>query len=328
MKIRIVNSEKEPLFVDMVKKAIAKLPDKGGEWDVENPQEIVAGLENILSRLSDGLALLKANAKEDSCNMKDEYPDEDKPMMKALDDLFNEWVNAQSDDDKGLFNRDGFYPGYCLQKVKILFVGREACYMAGKNYIEYMYGRLRGGYIGKWTVNQYPFHRRQAYIAYGILKALEGNQEWQWPSWDAIPSAFDICKNVGENISWAFMNLSKLSNETGDWRTDGNKYWPFVKNNKRWLREQVRILNPDIIIGANVPELADILKYEMSPDAGNGKCYVYYKEGLPLFLNCYHFSAIKGDEDFFYAPVGDVLGKYRNNLKKAIENRNKRCWSK
>ena len=201
--------------------------------------------------------------------------------------------------------------------------------MAGRNYIEYMYSSFQSGRIGEWTVNQYPFHRRQAYIAYGILESLKGGLKWQWPRWGDVPPASEICKGVGEkdNYSWAFINLSKLSNETGDYRTDGNRYWPFVNNkeNQCFLKKQISILNPDIIIGANVPELADILCYG-TPDTDNVNCYAYYKKGLPLFLNCYHFAAIKGDEKFFYEPVGEVLGKKLSELKEAMEIEKRICF--
>lgn len=327
MQIKIVNREKEPLFLDDVKKAIAALPEKGGVWDVENPQNVVVALENICAKLNDTLELQMAHDKESICNVGVEYEAEETDMLCRLDDLFEKWKSKLSGDEIKLFNRDGFYPGYSHQKVRILFVGREACYMAGRNYIEYMYNSFKSSYIGKWTVNQYPFHRRQAYVAYGILKSLGGGSEWHWPCWDVVPVAADICKDVGkeDKYSWAFINLSKLSNETGDYRTDGNRYWPFVnsKENQCWLIKQISILNPDIIIGANVPELADILCYG-KPDTSNGNCYAYYKKGLPLFLNCYHFAAIKGDRKFFYEPVGKVLGNKLFELKEAIENRDHR----
>ena len=330
MQIKIVNSEKEPLFLDDVKKAIVALPGNGGVWDVENPQNVVVTLENICAKLNDALELQVAHDKENICNVGVEYEVGEKDMLCRLDDLFKEWKAKLPGDEKELFNRDGFYPGYSRQKVRILFVGREACYMAGRNYIEYMYNSFKSGYIGKWTVNQYPFHRRQAYIAYGILKSLEGGLEWHWPCWDAVPVASDICKDVGEKISWAFINLSKLSNQTGDWHRDGNRYWPFVNDegNKNRLRDQIGILNPDIIVGANVPELADILCYGEPPDTSNENCYLYYEKGLPLFLNCYHFAAIKGDEKFFYEPVGKVLEEHTANLMEVIKNRNLRKWQK
>ena len=73
MQIKIVNSEKEPLFLDDVKKAIAALPEKGGVWDVENPQNVVVALENICAKLNDTLELQMAHDKESICNVGVEY---------------------------------------------------------------------------------------------------------------------------------------------------------------------------------------------------------------------------------------------------------------
>jgi hypothetical protein len=329
MQIKIVDNANEPLNIDAVKKAIAALPDHGGVWNVDNPQDVVAAFEEICVKINAALESQRVQEKENFRNVGVKYEAEDETMLDNLNKLFEEWENGLTADEKTLFNRDGFYPGYNHQKVKILFVGREACYMAGKNYAECMYASFKKGYVGKWTVNQYPFHRRQAYIAYGIFKAWEGDK-WRWPSWSTgVPWASEICKGVGgkEKISWALINLSKLSNETGDWRTDSNRYWPFVKKekNQKRLKEQISILNPDIIIGGNVQELVDILGYKESPNINNANCYAYYEEGLPLFLNCYHFAAIKSDEKCFYEPVGQVLEKYRDIVKRGARCRNEGC---
>lgn len=329
MIMEIMINEKETLNIDDVKKAFDAFPNCGGVWKVDNPQGVVAALEVFCAKISDALESQRVQEKEDIRNVGVKYGAEDETMLGNLNKLFEQWENGLAADEKTLFNRDGFYPGYNHQKVKILFVGREACYMAGKNYTEFMYASFKKGYVGKWTVNQYPFHRRQAYIAYGIFKALEGDQ-WRWPSWNTdVPWASKICKDVGgkEKISWAFINLSKLSNETGDWRTDSNRYWPFVKKeeNQKRLKDQIGILNPDIIIGGNVPELADILDYKESPNIDNANCYAYYEEGLPLFLNCYHFAAIKSDEKCFYEPVGKVLERYGDIVKRGARCRNGGC---
>ena len=126
MRINIVNSEKEPSHFDDVKKAIAALPDKGGEWNVVNPQNVVITLENICAKLNDALELQMAQEKESIRNIGIEYAAEEVEMLRRLNDLFEQWESRVTDDEKELFSRDGFYPGYTRQKVKILFVGREA----------------------------------------------------------------------------------------------------------------------------------------------------------------------------------------------------------
>lgn len=314
MQVKIVDSPKEPVCITEVKRAVLSLPEslpeEGWCWDVEKPEQVVVGLENLLIVLNDKLASRRANETASNGVIEVKYKlDDNNDMQSRLTKLFEEWENALSDTDKKLFNRDGFYPGYNSQKFKILFVGREACYMAKQNYIETMYANFQKNDIAGWTINQYPFQRRQAYIAYGILN--------NWKSWEEVPPASDICSMVGEDngISWAFINMSKLSNETGDWRTDGNRYWPFVNdnNNQKMLKRQINILKPDIIIGANVPELTNILAYE-TPDTRVSDCYYYNATNdFPPFLNCFHFAAIKKDKECFYEAVRDVINKHPLN---------------
>lgn len=119
---------------------------------------------------------------------------------------------------------------------------------------------------------------------------------------------------VENGISWAFMNLSKISNQTGDYRTDSARYLPFVtdEGNRTYIGEEIRILAPDIIIGANVYELIDILGYDAKGEEDEPCCYYYppvKEKGLPPFLNCYHFAAIKSDERCFYEPVMRIVKK-------------------
>ena len=108
MQIKIVNSEKEPLFLDDVKKAIAALPDKGGVWDVENPQNVVVTLENICAKLNDALELQVAHDKENICNVGVEYEVREKDMLCRLDELFEKWKPKLPGDEIKLFNRDSY----------------------------------------------------------------------------------------------------------------------------------------------------------------------------------------------------------------------------
>ena len=213
---------------------------------------------------------------------------------------------------------DGFYPYYFSRKVKILFIAREAYSMAKKDYISTIYKAYSENTFNSWSLNQYPFHRRQFYLAYGILHAA--HNKGQWPSWNDVPYATDLVDKgkfaTDDGISWAFMNLSKLSNETGNWQLDRSQYDSFLSNeqNRKMIRKEIELLRPDLIIGSNVYELSDILGYDKAKvDTTNSACYYYHKTNtLSPFLNCYHFSAIKSDNSIFYEPVRDVLSDHRD----------------
>jgi hypothetical protein len=261
-------------------------------------------------------------------------------MAKSLKELEDEWrghiANSESlCDNVDLFNMDGFYPFYTQQKVRILFVGREACCMQGKNYITTICSCIKNDNFNGWTVNQYPFHRRQFYLAYGILQFFGLNQR-EFPKWEDVPWASDMARNIfakshGEaingldSISWAFINLSKFSNETDNWQTDySSRYLPFVNDNKNrnYLKKQIRILNPHLIIGANVGELRDMLGYNAC-DPTQKACFYYppTSDGCyPPFLDCYHFAAIKSDQKGFYNPVREVI---MNHVKEIEDYMNK-----
>ena len=128
-----------------------------------------------------------------------------------------------------------------------------------------------------------------------------------------------VAINGLDSISWAFINLSKFSNETDNWQTDySGRYLPFVNDdyNRCCLKEQISILQPHLIIGSNVGELKDVLGYE-DCDTTEKECFYYppTPDGcFPPFLDCYHFAAIKGDENGFYIPVCKVIKKHESEI--------------
>lgn len=318
---------------------------------VEQPWTIIAHLREVLAVLEDVVErdeVRDADAEQVCLSVKEEMDEEEVDMRKKLNALQEQWRRELRKADFNMeadFNMDGFYPCYAKQKLRILFVGREAYGMKGKNYIDTQCDQLKNGKIGKWTVDQYPFHKRQFYIAYGLLASVvEGSTGF--PDWKDVPWASDLakilfarCKRDAKafekasikpvetlsSLSWAFMNLSKLSNETGDWRTDERRYRPFVEDetNQKFIRDEIRILRPDVIIGSNVYDLVKILEYAKVDKGCSPNCD-YYESGnkkWPPFINCYHFSAIKKDKECYYEAVREVVnnvgfGKFdwENNL--------------
>jgi len=113
----------------------------GTVCEVATPRKYIAQLQSLL-------AILEEAANNQS--VPDTYTDgfcapssfyvesEEKVKNEELAKLAKEWNSTPIAD----FNMDGFYPSYLDQPVKILFVGREACYMAGKNYIMTVYDSL------------------------------------------------------------------------------------------------------------------------------------------------------------------------------------------
>jgi len=286
-----------------------------GKIAIENPQSFFTVMRDLIPCVEEELHRVAVPQSSDDGFLTKWLPEnkelkDERDLSCKLNDLAKEWCDSLTNEDRKLFNMDGFYPYYTKQPVKILFVGREACWMSGKNYTDVLAKCFWGNSIGGWTVPQYPFHRRQFYLAYALISA---EKTGQWPKWDEVPCAdkmamniFGIASTQGaggqinsmiDSVSWAFMNLSKLSNDTGDWQTDERRYRPFIENNKERIREEIRLLNPDIIIGANVFDIVKIVGYKEKTAASNTSCYLYEPtDGFPLFLNCYHFSAVKKEQ--------------------------------
>lgn len=233
------------------------------------------------------------------------YLSDEKSMLDKNNDLLKELG-----DDIIL---DGFYPNYTQQKVKILFIGREALSVKG-SYIETLYEAYKDNDIGSKSLDAHQFHRIMFYLAYAINNEL--------PEWDNIPYASKIADTFAEEngLSFAFINLSKLSNDSEDWHKDEKLIKSYIErvkeSGKNYFLEQIKILNPDMIISANIDpkHLGEIV----SEDTSNKDVYVYKLncEGkeIPIF-NMWHFSApSKSDFTHYYKPIKEILKKDYNDL--------------
>jgi hypothetical protein len=226
-----------------------------------------------------------------------EFPDFEKNILDRLEKLFSDWheeaktkqfIYDYSADDMVF---DGIYPYYTKQKVKILFIGREALGINGLNYIDVLYNAYKDNHIGSKHINQYKFHYLMFYIAYGANNGF--------PSWDEIPAASELSATFAKSngISFSFMNISKLSNESEEWKADWMLIDSFLNAfdgvNRNYFRDEISLIYPDIIITMNLEGRlkalgrlnvinygSDISKYSIGI---NGKC-------IPLF-DLFHFSA-------------------------------------
>jgi len=239
------------------------------------------------------------------------FPEQDTSTQSALNELFSQLIEFTKDKSFP-HNRtskdivlDGIYPNYTSQKVKILFIGRESLGLAGENYIDLMHHAYKiDKRVGSKTINQHSFHRLKLSIAYGL------NHECC--SWEDIPPASEIADTFGEDngVSFAFMNLSKLSNESEDWQVDWelvDGYLDVLKESPiNFFSQQIDILNPDIILTMNIEGRLNALG-ELSPVKFEGNASHYNlitdKSSYPL-IDLYHFSAIgKSPKECFYDPI-------------------------
>ena len=157
------------------------------------------------------------------------------------------------------------------------------------------------------------------YIAYGLIK----NEK----SYGDIPWANTIADTFGtdEGISFAFINISKFSNESKNWQSDYDLIFKFLNgssSDENMFAKEIDIINPDIIIGMNLDELYyKIGKLSDSKHFGNNKQVCLQKittsKKSYTLIDCYHFSApYKGWERDYFNPVFEAFEDFnKRNLK-------------
>lgn len=206
---------------------------------------------------------------------------------------------------------DGFYPYYTKQKKKILFIGREALGLNGEDYIECVYNAYKTNKIGNKHINQYKFHRLMFYLAYCIIN--------NFPAWGKVPYASELTEDFGteKGISFAFMNLSKFSNESGKWSADWELIDSFINNftntETNYFNDEISILKPDIIITMNLENRLNVLgRIDSLKYGSKASCYylMVNRKKIPL-IDLYHFSATnKKDKEEYYLPLKDAIKIY------------------
>lgn len=241
------------------------------------------------------------------------FPDEEEEDRQELLRLFGDWRGQMQEvlpaEEKCLvdgFVSDGFYPHYFSQPIRILFVGRECLNLWGLDYLEILLGAYRESKkIGKQHLNQHRFCSRQLYVAFGLLNGF--------PEWKTIPMASEIGDTfaTSSGISFAFMNVSKFSNEqdeTGEWKAQ----IPLIESSvaasegkRNFIEEEISLLKPNVVITMNLGRFLDPLgdRKKISGD-GNVERFAMTSAGhSTLLLDAWHFSSSKDSVKQIYVPI-------------------------
>lgn len=235
------------------------------------------------------------------------YPTDEHELYKKNQALMQKWEESLTTPyAKKNFCSDGFYPYYTHQKVKVLFIGQESYWLNGCDYIHTFIDTYR-----KESINKMVFHRRLFYVAYGILN--------NFPAWKDVPYPNSIkdrilCKN---GLSFAFMNISKTSYPDGYRHTNWGELMESVRAGSAFIREEVKLLAPDIVItmslmGNNEIKEALFDSCELL-DASSNNVHVY--RGVNggkqmLVLDTWHFSALKSQCACYYEPIKSAMWQY------------------
>ena len=128
---------------------------------------------------------------------------------------------------------------------------------------------------------------------------------------------------TSEGISFAFMNISKISNETDDfhsnWSSIQTSKGDAITKKRNFLQEEISLLAPDIIIGSGVYDIHNII--ESGEKLFQNQWLSLYLLKIAsknvLYFATYHFTATKiekgigvKDYDSFYLPIKDTFLKY------------------
>lgn len=237
-----------------------------------------------------------------------EYPTEEQNLITTLSLLFQDWhLDAKEKTFiKGYTAEnmvfDGFYPYFSKQKIKVLFVGREALCLEG-NYLDVLYNCYKRNKVGDINLNSYQFHRLMFLVTYGLNN--------DFIPWDAMPKVTDMTASFATDagISFAFMNLSKFSNDSGerdtDWGLIDSFSSAFEKSKLNYFNTEIEIINPDLIITMNLESRIDVLGRKEVIKYGNTASYFYLhcNDKKILTIDTFHFSASKQNKDSFYTPI-------------------------
>lgn len=247
------------------------------------------------------------------------YPEAETSKLEVLRQLFQDWMQAsiQAEPEmKELIEGmvfDGFYPHYFSRRPKILFIGREAREIEGFNYLDLLHAAYRRGkHIGSQHLNQNLFHRRMLYTAHGLLNGF--------PDWRDIPDASVIGDTFAtpDGVSFAFMNLSKFSNESEFWPSNWRMIQDAVRlatQQRKFIAEEIAILQPDLVISMNLEGFFSALGEQVTPLPSTSRdvsAWRLISQGhASLLLDSFHFSAPgKRDLEHFYLPICDAVRRH------------------
>lgn len=217
------------------------------------------------------------------------------------------------------FCYDGFFPGYFSHKKKVLFIGRETRW-GRPNFIESSINFFANKNVnGKSS----PFWYKVLCMIYGIQYGIQHERKVHY---EDVPYVDSIAKEMVKNKDYGFavMQLSKYSNDSSEGGIRNiemiNRFLEDSELNKRnFFQEELSLLDPDIIITANIWDCGVKDEYleqcfpeekfkSWQRDEVNNNYGDFELNGkIVKIINTYHFSSRKSRKYCFYDPVMKIL---------------------
>ena len=263
------------------------------------------------------------------------YSKLEKQKNLELDTLMNEWIkqlsknktpinngNKETTIPQDCFAKDGFFPGYFDQKKKTLFIGREPRNIGGFDFRD-----TTKAYFDDRYSNNNSWWRHIFYIVYGIKYGIKTERKLPFKE---IPKSSEILNEMRKTNDFGFacINISKYSNDdSGNWETNTDLVHRFLTDSElgktNFFQRQLEILNPDIIITANLWDgtiADDHINLCLPNDKfSKDKTLIHNKESVATYgkynlngkeidyIDLFHFSAHKSDKYCYYNPVMKIL---------------------
>ena len=129
---------------------------------------------------------------------------------------------------------------------------------------------------------------------------------------------------TSHGVSFAFMNLSKLSHEYADhpsWKVDWSTIDRFVEKTLKcrqiYFQRKIEILDPNIIVTMNLaPVLSAFGDISLQESIPSAKIYILHLQErcIPVF-DCWHFACFnKPDNEGFYLPICEAYKHFSSRL--------------
>lgn len=245
------------------------------------------------------------------------YPNSEIDRYKENEALFAEWSDVLMKSSipslSALSNhitKDGFYPFFSKQKVKILYVGRDSYGMGGANYLEVffnIYRKEKHLCQPPIHINRHAFHSKMLRIAWAVNNGF--------PAWQSIPNASKIGDTFGEEngLSFAFINIGKVRAEDDFTHSHRESIESFCVESAKsnLIQRQIDIIEPDVIISMKLGDwgifqyMGETKLIERNKDISVSELKT--SKRTYHLLDCWHFSAVKSHNTRFYEPISNAL---------------------
>jgi hypothetical protein len=235
--------------------------------------------------------------------------------------LLDDWekiIQKNNPELAPLFTRDGAFPGYSSAYPKVLFIGRESRYADTGDRITSDIAWFKKLKPGEGMGN---YWNRIITIVY-LIQTGQKYSPGKTPNPRAI---IDQMRATG-NYGFAIMNISKYLNPEEE--KSGTSNFKLINQfladsdlgSRNFIQEEITLLEPDIIITANLWDCGIKRKYidmifppqSLSTprfDRKKNACLQNFRlNGRTIKrLDTYHFSTPGNDQELFYDPIAELL---------------------